>query len=340
MAANPNLPIGTTNLPTTSGSVEEGYHIYHSEAFILTVDIEHPVKRPPESFGRVVLDKTRRESLLAQSVGDTNIAGLFFFDSGRTSVSGTQIKHKTDIFGNDRSGWFTLAAAAIKGYNVLDIITADRVVAHVSTEHPMANGKVPRVNFIGTRFDNLRVGGYPVEVELDLSLVGDKPEGDRHYLRDRNFLDRVHRQFDDFADSGDLPESLETHYGAQMAYVEDLKKRAKEDAENEEGGQKYPRLKFSLVKKIKPIPLPGVTVFGNHIFIENFGLVTLAEVEIGISKGENGFPHVIGADPEPAPISNYFDLNMLDLHLGSPTVAKVCGPDATANGQHHPGNTP
>jgi len=34
---------------------------------------------------------------------------------------------------------------------------------------------VPHVTFLGTHFENLRVGGYPVEVELDLGFVAKNP---------------------------------------------------------------------------------------------------------------------------------------------------------------------
>src|SRR5450631_2729132 len=199
MAASPKLP-------TQSGSAQELYHIYHAEAHILSGELEHPIKQPIQNYGRVVLEKTRRESLISQSVGETNIEGLISFKRGHTRVVGTQVKQKVDIYGNDHAGWVTLSTAAIEGYNVVDIITADRVVAQVSTEHPMIKGHVPKVTFLGTRFENLQVGGHPVEVELDLGICGAKPEGDRSYLQDSDFLDRVERQFESIVDTKGVPD--------------------------------------------------------------------------------------------------------------------------------------
>ena len=330
MSASPKLP-----------TLPEPYHVYHAQAYILKGELEHPIKQPIPEYGEVVLENTRRESLITQSVGETNIEGLISFKRGHTRVAGAHVKTKTDIFGNDHAGWMTLATAALEGYNVEDIVTVDRVVAQLSTEHPMTNSNVPRVNFIGTRFENLRVGGYPVEVELDLAICGPKPENDRHYLQDASFLDSVQRQFDGVVKSDDFPESMEKGYGAKIAYIDELKKHSKEDAIRvvPVDGNGYPKLRFSLVKKIKPIPLPGVRTFGNHIFIPNFGTVALAEVEVGIKNEHSDFRHRKGDPPPTEPSgSNYFTLEMLKMHLGCPVNGTPGAAGATANGQTGPGH--
>ncbi|MGP0020306.1 MAG: hypothetical protein ACLPHP_17170 [Candidatus Sulfotelmatobacter sp.] len=325
------------------GAVLERYHVYHAEAYILKGELKQPVEQPIEEYGRVVLEHTRREGLFTQAVGETNIAGLISFKRGHTRVAGALVKQKTDIFGNDHAGWVTLSTAALEGYNVEDIVTADRVVAQLSTQHPMVNGHVPRVNFLGTRFENLRIGGYPVEVELDLTFCGAKPEGDRPYLQDGGFLDRVHRQLDNIVETGDLPESLEKKYGAEIAYIDDLKQRAKDGAKiGANGGENgYPKLRCSLVKKIKlPVEIPGVRTFGNAIFVRDFGTVYLAELEVGVNNGHGDHidhPRWKGDGSQTQPSdSNYFKLNMLDMQLGCPSTGKTSGPGVTGNGQTQP----
>ena len=146
------------------------------------------------------------------------------------------------------------------------------------------------------------------------------------------------RRLDNFVDHDDLPESIEKKYGAQIAYIDDLKKRAKEEVvdviPNGEGG--YPTMTFTVVKKIKPIPLPGVRTFSNHIFIENFGTVTLGEIEVGIKNGHS--PHLLGSNDSQteASGSNYFTLDMLKMRLGCPTTGNTNGPTANANGSQGP----
>lgn len=329
MAANPQLP-------SDPGPVLERYHVYHAEAYVLKGELKQPVQQPIEAYGRVVLEHTRRESLFTQSVGETDIEGLISFKRGHTRVAGAFVKQKTDLFGNDHAGWVTLSTAALEGYNVEDIITADRVVAQLSTQHPMVNGHVPRVNFLGTRFENLRIGGYPVEVELDLAFCGPKPEADRSYLQDGGFLDRVHRQLDNIVDTRDLPESLEKKYGAEIAYIDDLKKRAKDGANIGENG--YPKLRCSLVKKIKlPGEIPGVRTFGNAIFVRDFGTVYLGELEVGVNGGHGDHPRWKGDGSQTPPsYSNYFKLNMLDMQLGCPSTGGTSGAGVTSNGETRP----
>jgi hypothetical protein len=191
------------------------------------------------------------------------------------------------------------------------------------------------VTFLGTRFENLRVAGYPVQIELDFTFCGERPEGDRPYLQDRGFLDRVQRQLDNIAGAKGLPESLEKEYDAKIAHIDDLKKRANGRAKGERNG--YPKLECSLVKSIGPIPIPGVRTFGNIIFIPDFGTVSLAEVEVGIAPSHDGFPDKIRAgSPQETRDSNYFTLNMLNMHLGCIGGGTVAAGTVTANGHTHP----
>jgi len=315
--------------------VRERYHVYHAGAHVLSGQFEHPIKQAIEHYGNVVLEKTRREGHLTESVGETSVEGLISFKAGRTRVIGSQLMNKKDIWGNDHSGWVTQSTSVLEGFNVGDVITADRVVAQVSTEHPLTYpGHVPKVTFLGTRFENLRVAGYPVQLELDLNFCGNRPEGDRPYLEDGGFLDRVKDQLnsivnnDDNEDSEDLPEALEKQYHAKIAYINDLKERAKGGANGGRNG--YSKLQCSLVKSIGPIP--GAKVFGNMIFIPDFGTVSLAEVEVGIEAAD-GF----SGEPRPEPNDgSYFTLHMLNMRLGCPLVATTQAATATINGQTRP----
>jgi hypothetical protein len=316
-------------------SVLERYHVYHAAAHILSGDLEHPIKQPIEHYGNVVLQKTRRESLFTESVGETSVEGLISFNAGHTRVIGSQLRNKKDLWGNDHSGWVTQSTSVLEEFNVGDVITADRVVAQVSTEHSLTYGHVPKVTFLGTRFENLRLSGYPVQLELDLGICGKRPEGDVPYLEDGGFLDRVQGQLNGIADAEGLPDVLEKQYDAKIAYIDDLRKRA---TGGSNGGRKgYSKLQCSLVKSIGPIPIPGVRVFGNMIFIPDFGTVALAEVEVGISAGDGGFPDNSenGSSSEPNG-GSYFTLHMLNMRLGCPLVGTTQAATATVNGNTHP----
>jgi hypothetical protein len=325
MSANPKSPLA-------SRSDVEPYHVYHAEAHVLSGNLKHPVEQPIEHKGRVVLEKTRDAGHVSEFVKETSLEGLISFKAGHTHASGSKIEKK-DLWGNDHSGWVTLSTSVLEGLNVFEVITADRVVAQVSTEHAMKNGLVPKVTFLGTRFENLQVGGYPVKVELDLAICGDKPKEDKPYLQDRGFLDRVQRQLEDIAGAKGLPDELEKKYDAKIAYIDDLKKRGR--SKGERNG--YPKLECSLVKSIGPIPIPGVKTFGNVIFIPDFGTVSLAEVEVGITPYDGSSDKTGAGSPQKPGDSHYFTLHMLNMHLGCIGGGNVVGATASANGTTHPG---
>jgi hypothetical protein len=325
MAANPKPPVDPN-------SGIEPFHEFHAEAYVLSGELKHPIEQPIQHQARVVLEKTHDDGHITQSVKETTLEGLISFKSGHSRASGNKIL-KRDLWGNDHSGWVTLSTSVIEGLNVFEVITADRVVAQVSTEHAMQNGHVPKVTFLGTRFENLRVGGYPVQVELDLGICGDKPQGDQPYLEDNGFLDRVLRQLGSIARAKGLPEALEQEYDSKIAYIDDLKKRGKARATGTSNGDS--NLQCSLVKSIGPIPIPGVKTFGNIIFIPDFGTVSLAEVEVGIS--DNGSPATTGSGSASSPNhSNYFTLNMLHMHLGCIGGGTVVIASTKTNGRTSP----
>jgi hypothetical protein len=108
-------------------------------------------------------------------------------------------------------GWHTLTTTVVEGLNVLDVLTADRVVGQTITEHPLI-GYVPSISFLGTRFENLRIAGHPVELEFDHEIFGPKPADDAPYTQDAGFLSRVSRQYDRIRQHKDLPAELLERY--------------------------------------------------------------------------------------------------------------------------------
>jgi hypothetical protein len=310
--------------------------VYHAEAHVLSGNLKHPIDQPIEHHARVVLEKTRRDDHITQSVEQTTLEGLVSFKAGHTRASGSKIQ-KTDLWGNDHSGWVTLSTSVIEGLNVFEVITADRIVAQVSTEHSVHSGHVPKVTFLGTRFENLRVNGYPVELELDLAVCGDKPKNDMPYLADPSFLDRVQRQIKGIATAEGLPESLGKRYDAEIIYINDLKKRAKANGHPSEDRNGYRKLQCSLVKSIEPIPIPGVRTFGNVIFIPDFGTVSLGEIEVGVEASHAEFADRANSGvPQGPRDSNYFTLQMLNMHLGCIGGGNVVAARTKTNGQTIP----
>src|SRR5260370_38249098 len=109
------------------------------------------------------------------------------FKSGYSHVSGSEKSEKSEK--DDKVIHTTLATAAIEDLNILDVVTADRIVARLSSSYDPADEE-SRILVIGGRFENLRIAGHKVEGELHHQLA-QKPEpfegGRKKVPRKRDF---------------------------------------------------------------------------------------------------------------------------------------------------------
>src|SRR2546430_3495304 len=160
-------------------------HEYDADARLLSGQLQRPAERKIGAGAFSSLKSVRDRHIYQRCEDPYNLDGLISFAGGYTRVSGSHPKGKS---------WVSLATAVLEDLNIFDVITADRVVAQASTEHAPFDGHVPSVTFLGSRFENLRINGYPVNADLELGICGDKPAGDGLYSEDVDFLDRVRRQ--------------------------------------------------------------------------------------------------------------------------------------------------
>lgn len=63
----------------------------------------------------------------------------------------------------------TVMSSTIEGLNILDVVTADVVVARIASRHPKDGGE-PSIIPVGSYFENLRVAGCKVDVPLNTEL--------------------------------------------------------------------------------------------------------------------------------------------------------------------------
>ena len=87
------------------------------------------------------------------------------FKHGHTDVSGSWMDEDTVV---------TKSTAIVEGLNLLDFITADRIVARLTAEGKRGK-KETHIIALGSEFHNLRIAGYPVEVILRHDLFLDCP---------------------------------------------------------------------------------------------------------------------------------------------------------------------
>ena len=173
------------------------------------------------------------------------------FKSGYSHVSGSEKSEKSEKDDKDKVIRTTLATAAIEDLNILDVVTADRIVARLSSSYDPADEE-SRILVIGSRFENLRIAGHKVEVELhhELAQKLDTFEAVRkEFASNADFRKMAEDPFD----GKKLPKTIEAH------------------------GVVY----CSLVKDIQPAKCPGIVRHGHcgHVLeVPEFGKIHLAEI--------------------------------------------------------------
>jgi hypothetical protein len=226
---------------------------YNAKAYILEADLRQPVASDIKPQALVELPRDGKYTF--KEVGPFRLAGVLSYRYGYTQVAG----HPS----SKGHGLNTLATSVVEDINVLDVVTADRVVGQISTDYP-GNGKdevqVPRVTFLGTRFVNLRIGGHKVDIDQDIHILGPKPRNDRSYFEDAGSLTRMTRQF---------------------AHIRKMKKlpdwAAGEFARDKNATQREDVAQMSLVNSVNGAP--GAT-FGHVIDVPHFGRIYLGELTI------------------------------------------------------------
>jgi hypothetical protein len=303
----------TSTAPETSGTVittSQG-HVYHAAAHVLSGKLERPILQ--DIVDQAPLSLTdRRGGHLTRYVNNFSLEGLISYTKGETRVSGAR-SLKTE-------GWVTLATSIIEGLDIFEIVTADKIVSQVSTEHALVDGHFPQVSFLGTQFKGLEVSGFPVELKLNFGICGDVPAGGRSYLQDPEFLGRVQEQTSAIAGGPGLPATLKKQYDEKLAYVENLIRTCNKEYE----GAHAP-ITCSIVESIGKIPIKGVESFRNVMVIPGFGSVALGEIEIG-EKMYDG-------NPRPC---TYFTLRCLRAKLGCSGDGNTDAGVSTGNGNTKP----
>jgi hypothetical protein len=163
------------------------------------------------------------------------------FKKGYTHVSGA---HQADDTSNN-----TMVTATVEGLNILDVLTADRVVARLYSKHP-AGEPEGFVTMVGSKFENLKIAGYKVDVELDCELF----------------------------------ENIGTFKDAQKAFEKDAAFRKIALDPFHTGHELKPQgpngaLVCSLVKEMNT-SCPGVKRTGHSFYVHGFGKIFLGEVMI------------------------------------------------------------
>jgi len=273
------------------------YHIYNAEAEALSGRLTLPLTQEVKPPTYVKLNEGG--GYVSQYVENYRLGGIVSFRSAYTQVGGnpdTKADH----------GWNTLTTAVIEDLNVLDIVTADRIVAQISTDHPLI-GYIPTVTFLGTRFENLRIAGHELKLNLDLDILGPKPKKDAGYLSDRDFQKRVTAQRERVKGLKNLPTEIAAHYNEASS------------------AGKAGLIKCSLVNQVEG-GYPGRS-FGHAIDVPNFGKIYLAILKVEESDYNT---------PTGAPRATTISLTMIKMVMGCVAGGNLDGGSTITNGGTRP----
>lgn len=137
---------------------------YHGEGHAFSGHFVRPITHQIEALagaslplsgghGRAQLENYEIPQLVSVKKAYSHVSG------GKSQTDGNHHSHSSSV---------------VEGLNILDMVTADRVVARLTSEHD-GNPKYREGHIltVGSKFENLRISGCPVEVEIDHELFAD-----------------------------------------------------------------------------------------------------------------------------------------------------------------------
>ncbi len=188
---------------------------YHANAHVLSGRFTRPVQHLIEvqaasslptigGHGKARVDDFRLEHFISLKRGYTHVSGSPQEVDGKT--------HHT-----------TLVTAVAEGLNILDVVTADRIVGRFASSYSIdEKDKEPSFIFLGSKFENLQIAGCPAKVDLDIDLFEKIPTfaaAIKEFKSNREFRKIAE---DPFATGEKLPEP--PLHGAILCSIVNLKK--------------------------------------------------------------------------------------------------------------------
>src|SRR5271163_1773852 len=132
---------------------------FHAEGHAFSAEVRRPVAQHIEALAATSLPTIGGHG--HSRLEDFRVPRLISFRAAQTHVSGSFAEEKLAT---------THATTTVEGFNLLDFVTADRITARLTSEHKLGDEE-GHIIAIGSAFENLRIGGYPVKVKLRHDLL-------------------------------------------------------------------------------------------------------------------------------------------------------------------------
>jgi hypothetical protein len=316
-------------------------HYFHAEAHALAGKLKLPFEEQIKKQAFVKLEgqladlpdeERAQRNYFSQHAKNFRLEGIISYAAAHTQVTGHASK-------KHEGASVTLATSVVEDLNVLNVVTADRVVAQISTTH-FPGVQTPSVTFLGTHFENLRIARHRAEPYLKLDMADEKLADKKaiHASQGTGFMKAVEVQYKRLkaglgtlgADDrkrlenpdGSLPNK---YHGFDLNYG-NIKTQAEAAIA---GKSKWDGVTCSLVESVEikdisvkaadgksvQIPPPAKS-FGHVIHVPDFGTIFLAELTVN---------------------HNSFRLAMIRLEMGCLADGSVSISTCNVNGGSKPG---
>jgi hypothetical protein len=226
---------------------------YHADACPFGGHFTHPVTKAIPSHGSSSLSSAGGHA--SSRMGPFRVDDLASYEGVYSEIFGG-VNETNDA-------WTTLVTSVVEGLNLLEVVTADRIVSRLSVTYPREEGYSAKVSFVGAQFENLRIAGVPVNPVLNLNLL--ETPGSRFpskpFTEDETFICKAIDQSKTMIGAKDSPGWVKARYG----WVESEKERGKKGF-----------VPCSLVDHVE-----GATTgssYGHVVHVPGFGNVFLGEL--------------------------------------------------------------
>jgi hypothetical protein len=210
--------------------------------------------------------------------GSSRVDGFQFHDivsfaSAHSVVAGS--------YSAEKKSYSSIATVTVEDLDVLGVVRADRIMCRVASSHPDDPEKPHSITFIGSHFDNLKIAGYPVKLDLAMDRFG--KYGTAQALRDAY----KENAGEDLKCEPQKP-GFRDEYNRMclVGYAgDDIPARAKKFLPWAGRGlsEKIPEnngmISGSLLRGIEGLG-SELTVYGHIIEVKGFGIIRLAEFHI------------------------------------------------------------
>ncbi len=207
--------------------------LYHAQATGVSGQVTLPFNELIEVQAASALPETGGYS--TSRVDHFNYRQIVSFHSATTQATGS--------YSAKERAYNTLVTATVEKLNILEQVTADLMVAHLTSKHPESGGQ-PSIIPLGSYFVNLRIAGCPVDVHLDSDIFSSLDTYDKIFARlaeDKDWRRELLEGQDEFT-------SLAPHGPLLCSLAREVRPHCRE---------------------LKPK--------GNRIFVPHFGTIYLAE---------------------------------------------------------------